>query len=173
MTLAHATQATPVPERPRMTVAEPTALTYLARRGVAPQWRGFLRALVETLDANLDVASRDALLRAVGARLGALSPLPACAGLAELEARMNEVHATTDWGWVEIAFDPKDQALVLTHRAAPAVATEAELTGGWVGAVLEGLYGTWLASQPGAEPTLEPRRSETAPGTIILRYRRD
>ena len=121
-----------------MTAAEPTALSYLARRGVAPQWRMFLRALVETLDANLDAASRDALLRAVGARFGALAPLPPCGGLAELEARMNEVLAAADWGWVEIALDPGDRTLVLMHCAAPAVATGADPSGGWIAAVLEG-----------------------------------
>ncbi len=162
----------PTPEGPRMTAAEPNAFSYLARRGVAAQWRGFLRALVETLDANLDAASRDALLRAVGARLGALTPLPACAGLAELEARVNEALAAADWGWAEIALDPNDRALVVTHCAAPCVATGADPSGGWVGAVLEGLYGTWFANQPGAEPSLVPRRTSSRPGVILLRYGR-
>src|SRR5690348_8137548 len=71
-------------------VDEQPSLSYLARRGVAAQWRGFLRALVETLDANLDAASRDALLRAVGARMAGLMPLPACGSLPELEARIND-----------------------------------------------------------------------------------
>lgn len=164
-------------ERPRMTAAEPTSrepatLAYLARRGVAAQWRIFLRALVETLDANLDPVSRDALLRAVGARFATLSPLPPCGGLAELEARMNEVLAAADWGWVEIALDPGDRTLVLLHCAAPAVATEADPAGGWIGAVLEGLYGAWLAAQPGAEPQLMPRRAGAAGGTLTLRYGR-
>jgi hypothetical protein len=162
----------PTPEGPRMTAAEPNALSYLARRGVAAQWRGFLRALVETLDANLDAASRDALLRAVGARLGALLPLPTCAGLAELEARVNEALAAADWGWAEIALDPNDRALVVTHCAAPVVATGADPAGGWVGAVLEGLYGSWFGSQPGAEPSLVPRRTGSRPGIILLRYGR-
>jgi len=170
--MPHGTLAQAAPERPRMTAAEPNALTYLARRGVAAQWRGFLRALVETLDANLDAASRDALLRAVGARFAALSPLPPCGGLAELEARMNEVLAAADWGWAEIALDPNDRSLVLTHCAAPAVATGADPSGGWIGAVLEGLYGNWLAAQPGAEPGLVPRRVGTSPGAITLRYGR-
>ncbi len=155
-----------------MTAAEPNALSYLARRGVAAQWRGFLRALVETLDANLDAASRDALLRAVGARFAALTPLPACAGLAELEARVNEALAAADWGWAEIALDPNDRALVVTHCAAPLVATGADPSGGWVGAVLEGLYGTWFGNQPGAEPSLVPRRTGTGPGRVLLRYGR-
>jgi len=163
----------PIPEGPRMTAAEPNALSYLARRGVAAQWRGFLRALVETLDANLDAASRDALLRAVGGRLAALTPLPACAGLAELEARMNEALAAADWGWAEIALDPNDRALLVTHCAAPAVATGADPSGGWVGAVLEGLYGAWFAGQPGAEPSLVPRRTGGGTGAIRLRYGRE
>ncbi len=162
----------PTPEGPRMTAAEPNALLYLARRSVAAQWRGFLRALVETLDANLDAASRDALLRAVGTRFAALTPLPACAGLAELEARVNEALAAADWGWAEIALDPNDRALVVTHCAAPVVATGADPSGGWIGAVLEGLYGTWFGSQPGAEPSLVPRRTDSKPGMIVLRYGR-
>ena len=60
------------------TPAASSALSYLARRGVAAQWRGFLRALVETLDANLDPGSRDSLMRAVGGRFAALMPLPPC-----------------------------------------------------------------------------------------------
>lgn len=168
----HRDLASAATERPPMTAAEPNALSYLARRGVAAQWRLFLRALVETLDANLDAASRDALLRAVGARFGALAPLPACGGLAELEARMNEVLAAADWGWVEIALDPGDRTLVLMHRAAPAVATGADPGGGWIAAVLEGIYGSWLAAQPGAEANLLPRRVAVAGGSITLRYGR-
>jgi hypothetical protein len=172
MDSSHGDLARAAMERPRMTAAEPNSLSYLARRGVAAQWRIFLRALVETLDANLDAASRDALLRAVGGRFGALAPLPPCAGLAELEAQMNEVLAAADWGWVEVALDPGDRTLVLLHRAAPAVATGADPAGGWIAAVLEGLYGTWLAAQPGAEPNLVPRRVGAADGSITLRYGR-
>lgn len=155
-----------------MTPAEPTALSYLARRSVPAQWRGFLRALVETLDANLDAASRDALLRSVGARLGTLHPLPVCGGLSELESRMNEILAAADWGWVEVTLDTQERALVLTHCAAPAVGTGADPSGGWLVAVLEGLYGAWLAGQPGAERGMMPRRASGSAGTVVLRYGR-
>jgi Cellulose synthase subunit D len=151
-------------------VADTPVLSYLARRGVAAQWRGFLRALVETLDANLDIASRDALLRAVGARLGGLTPLPACSSLPELEARMNEALAASDWGWVEIALDPQDRSLVLTHSAAPTVAAGPEAHGGWIAAVLEGLYGAWLGAQPGSDPGLAPRRTVVTAATVTFRY---
>jgi hypothetical protein len=153
-------------------VPDSHSLAYLARRGVAAQWRGFLRALIETLDANLDAASRDALLRAVGMRLAGLMPLPACDSLPELEARINEALAACDWGWVEIALDPQDRSLVLTHSAAPSVAAGAEANGAWIAAVLEGLHGAWLGSQPGADSGLAPRRIAATAAGVTLRYGR-
>ncbi|TCZ57821.1 cellulose biosynthesis protein BcsD [Roseicella aquatilis] len=152
--------------------ADSRSLSYLARRGVSAQWRGFVRALVETLDANLDPGSRDALLRAVGARMAGLAPLPACGSLAELEQRMNEALAACDWGWVEVALDQHDRSLLLAHSAAPAVAAGTEMDGHWIGAVLEGLYGHWLGAQPGADPTLAPRRTGAGGATLTLRYGR-
>jgi len=154
------------------TAPELRSLSYLARRGVPAQWRGFLRALIETLDANLDVASRDALLRAVGARLAGLMPLPACGSLPELETRINEALAAADWGWVEIALDPQDRSLVLTHTAAPSIAAGTEANGAWIAAVLEGLHGAWLGSQPGADPSLAPRKVAASASAVTLRYGR-
>ena len=153
-------------------LADPTTLSYLARRGVAVQWRGFLRALVETLDAHLDPASRDSLLRAVGGRMAALAPMPACGTLAELESRMNDVLAAADWGYVQLSLDANAKALVIHHSAAPLVSTHHDATGGWVGAVLEGLYAAWLATQPGAEGQVPVKRSPGSPGSVSLRYGR-
>ena len=153
-------------------LADPTTLSYLARRGVAVQWRGFLRALVETLDAHLDPASRDSLLRAVGGRMAALAPMPACGTLAELESRMNDVLAAADWGYVQLSLDATAKALVINHAAAPLVSTHHDATGTWVTAVLEGLYGTWLAGQPGAEGQVPIRRSPASAGSVSLRYGR-
>ena len=153
-------------------LADPTTLSYLARRGVAVQWRGFLRALVETLDAHLDASSRDSLLRAVGGRMAALAPMPACATLAELESRMNDVLAAADWGYVQLSLDATAKALMINHAAAPLVSTHHDATGGWVAAVLEGLYGAWLAAQPGAEGQVPIRRSPAPAGSVSLRYGR-
>lgn len=155
-----------------MTLAEPTTLSYLARRSVAAQWRTFLRGLVETLDSHLDAASRDSLLRAVGARMAGLAPVPQCGSLAELEARVNDILATMDWGYLELALDPNERVLVLTHCAAPTITTAADPSGGWIAAVLEGMYGQWLASQPGAEPSVQPLRVAGTPAAITLRYGR-
>ncbi|MBY0338770.1 MAG: hypothetical protein K2X11_19300 [Acetobacteraceae bacterium] len=153
-------------------LADPRTVAYLARRGVAQQWRGFLRALLETLDTHLDAASRDSLLRAVGARMAAFAPLPACASLSELEARINDALAAADWGYASLSLDVNGKALVVSHAAAPAVGTQQDPTGGWIAAVLEGLYGAWFATQPGAEASVPVTRAGNAPGSVVLRYAR-
>ena len=45
--------------------------------------------------------------------------------------------------------------------------------GGWIGAVLEGLYAAWMAAQPGADTNLVARRTAVLPGQVSLRYGRD
>jgi hypothetical protein len=154
----------------RTQIVDPLAMVYLARKGVAVQWRGFLRALVETLDANMEPDSRDALLRAVGGRMAQLSPMPACGTLGELESRMNDVLAAADWGFVQVALDNQARVLLLTHNAAPIVTTHHDAAGAWVCAVLEGLYAGWLAAQPGAEGGVPLKRQPAAPGSVVLRY---
>ncbi|MDQ1081655.1 cellulose biosynthesis protein BcsD [Pseudoroseomonas cervicalis] len=146
-------------------------LAYLARRGTSAQWRGFLRALVETLDGSLDRAGRDALLRAVGGRLGATLPLGPADTLASLEARMNEALAGLEWGFVGIGVDEADRSLRLTHHAMPAVPLPADESGHWFGAVLEGLYGAWMTAQQGGATggaTMRVVQSDTA--RLVLRY---
>lgn len=154
-------------------LTDPDALTYIARRGVAPQWRVFLRAMMETLESQLEHSAREGLLRLVGARMAALMPLPPCATLGELEARMNDTLATAEWGYVQLSLDVDNRTVLLRHLAAPLVATHADLSGSWLGAVLEGLYGTWLGNQPGAEPGIHVRRFGPDGGVMMLRYARE
>ncbi|MFC7610128.1 cellulose biosynthesis protein BcsD [Teichococcus aestuarii] len=155
-----------------MTQMDQAALAYLARRDVSAQWRGFLRALLETLDADLDRNTRNGLLRAVGGRLGQALPLPAATTLAELEARMNAALAELSWGYVSVALDEADRSLRLSHHAAPVVGAPGDEAGSWFATVLEGLYTAgwrrsrgWLGS--GAAT---PRGAERAgPGAAALR----
>lgn len=155
-----------------MTPIDPAALAYLARRDVSGQWRGFLRAMIETLDLHIDRAARNGLLRAVGARMGAAQPLPPSATLAELEGRMNAVLAELSWGYVALALDEPDRSLRLTHSAAPAVAMPADAKGEWFAQVLEGLYSAWLAAQQGGQGEATPllRVARVEPGQVVLRY---
>jgi len=154
----------------RMTSAEPISAAYIARRGVSQQWRGFLRAMVETLDEHLDSAGRSALLRAIGARMAADLPLAYCDTLAELEARINDTLAGAEWGFCRLSVDLPAALLVIAHGAAPAVSTSQDADGAWAGAVLEGLYGTWLAGQPGADASLAPKIVAWTPGEAVLHY---
>ena len=55
---------------------QPKAIAYLMRRGVSAQGRGFLAALLDTLDGGLEPKARDELLQAIGARLAEATPLP-------------------------------------------------------------------------------------------------
>jgi hypothetical protein len=143
-----------------MTQMDHAALAYLARRDVSRQWRGFLGALLETLEGQMDSAARDALLRAVGQRLAAAMPLPPAETLEGLEARMNEALASATWGHVALELDPQDRRLRFRHSAAPCVSTPHDPAGAWIGPVLEGLYGAWLSAQPGG--------AEAGPATVRL-----
>jgi hypothetical protein len=154
-----------------MTQMDQAPLAYLARRDVSMQWSGFLRALLDTLDAHLDRQSRDALLRAVGERFGAGMPLPTSETLASLETRMNEILASMTWGQVRLELDPQDRALLFIHTAAPCISTPADEDGAWLGPVLEGLYSNWLTAQQGTEsgPAMV-RLSKLEPGLAVLRF---
>ncbi|MXP62254.1 hypothetical protein E0493_02675 [Roseomonas sp. M0104] len=154
-----------------MTEADQAALAYLARRDVSMQWRGFLRALLETLGARVDEASRSVLLRSVGAQMAAGMPLQPASTLAELEGRMNDALGAIGWGYVGVALDETDRSLRLTHHAAPAVGATGDEAGRWIAMVLEGLHGAWLgAQQGGGEGGASLRAVRCDPGLVVLRY---
>lgn len=152
------------------TPADPMTAAYLARRGVSAQWRAFLRALVETLDAHLDEAGRASLMHIIGRRMAESLPLRHCDTLSGLEAQVNEVLASAEWGFCRLAVDTGARRLVITHLAAPSVGTGADAEGAWIGAVLEGLWSGWMAEQPGADPGMAAVVATTAPGETVLHY---
>lgn len=135
-----------------------------------PNWEGFLRALLDTLDAHMRPEERAVLLRAVGGQIAALSPIPPEQTLSGLEARINERLAGPCWGVVSLALDPKGPAVVLTHEALPVLPTAADPEGHWLGPVLEGLYGGWMAGQPGAGPEVAAQLVRSGGGRAVLRY---
>jgi len=145
---------------------------YLARRGVSAQWRAFLRALVETLDAHLDQAGRTALMRIIGRRMADAMPLAHCDTLAGLEAQVNDALAAAEWGFCHLAVDTEARRLVITHAAAPAIGAGEDTDGGWIGAVMEGLYTGWLTEQPGADAALSAEIASYTPGEAVLHYGR-
>lgn len=135
-----------------------------------PDWEGFLRALLATLDAHMAPEERAVLLRAIGAQIAALSPIPPEATLAGLEARMNERLAGPRWGSVSIALDSDGPALVLTHARPPSLPAGQGGDGGWIGPVLEGLHSGWIAAQPGAEAEVQTHLVSSGEDRMVLRY---
>ncbi|WP_426957894.1 cellulose biosynthesis protein BcsD [Muricoccus radiodurans] len=138
--------------------------------GSGPDWSGFLRALLEILEAHLEAEERAVLLRAIGARLAATSPLPPEDTLAGLEARMNERLAITRWGSVSIALDSTGPSLVLTHATPPSIPVAKGVEDHPLGPVLAGLHAGWIAAQPGAEPDIEASLVSAAEDRVVLRY---
>ncbi len=138
--------------------------------GAGPDWTLLLLALLDTLEEHMAPEERDLLLRAIGGRIAALAPIPPEDTLSGLEARINERLAAPGWGSVSVSLDSGGPALVLTHEASPVVSTARDAAGLWLGPVLEGMHGGWIAAQPGAEAEVPARIVEAAEGRIVLRY---
>jgi hypothetical protein len=155
----------------KLQMAEQGALSsYLARRAVSPQWRPFLRALMAVVEEHLPGDARATLLRAIGEGMAREMPLPPCATLVELEARMNEALAAVEWGYVQIALDEAAPALIIHHAAAPLVSVAGDPKGAWLGTLLEGLHQAWLDAQPGATAGVPVRCARLENALVELRY---
>ena len=144
-----------------------------ARSGVPAPWRLLLRALADGIDGAIGAGERDGLLRGVGARLAALSPLPAVPTLDVLEMEMNDALEAMALGRTSLILDEGARVLLIQHTGLPRIGSVGTPPGAWLAALLEGLYETWFAQQPGAEPGLTAKR--TPGGTaerITLRYGR-
>ncbi len=139
----------------------------------AVQWRLFLRAMADEIDASFGAEARDEMLRGAGARMAWLAPLSAVGTLDALEVEMNDALAAMGWGRTSLVFDNVARELRITHHGLPRIGTAGDPPGTWLGALLEGLYEAWLAQQPGAEPGLHARQTgEAAPEQVRLRYAR-
>jgi hypothetical protein len=137
-------------------------------------WRPFLRALAEEIDAVAGAAGRDALLRGVGRQLARLHPLPARESTDGLSLEMNETLDGFGWGRVRMAFAERERCLYLTHEGLPPVGGGGDPPGSWLAGVLVGLYEGWMAQQPGADASLVARRVPSAnPDVIVIRYGRE
>ncbi len=137
-------------------------------------WRPFLRALAEEIDAVAGSAGRDALLRGVGRQLARLHPLPARDSADGLALEMNETLDGFGWGRVRIAFAERERCLFLTHEGLPRVGGGGDPPGSWLAGVLVGLYEGWMAQQPGADASLVAWRvASSTPDEIVIRYGRE
>ena len=128
----------------------------------AQDWRPFLRALAEEIDAVAGAAGRDALLHGVGLQLARMYPLPARDSTDALAMEMTETLEGFGWGRVLISFSERERCLYLTHTGLPRVGGGGDPPGAWLAGVLEGLYEGWMGQQAGADATLVARRVPSA-----------
>jgi hypothetical protein len=136
-----------------------------------PDWRPFLRALAEELDAVAGVAGRDTLLHAVGSRMAALYPVLPRDSAEGLSVEMNEALASFGLGAVEISFSETEHCLLLAHRGLPRIGGGGTPPGTWLAALLEGLFEGWMGQQPGADATFSAHRAPSdSADDIVVRY---
>jgi hypothetical protein len=134
-------------------------------------WRRFLRALADEIDAQRGESARDELLRATGRRMARLLPLPEVASVEALEIEINEALGSLGWGSATVMLEETERRLAILHTQLPRLGGAGEPPGLWLSAVLEGLYETWIAQQPGSDPHLIARRvASPAPGAVALHY---
>jgi hypothetical protein len=139
-----------------------------------PPWRAFLRALADEIDARGGDSARDDMLRAIGRRMATLLPLPVVASVEALALEMNDALGGLGWGAATLTLETGEKQLTILHEGLPRLGGAGEPPGLWLSAVLEGLYETWIAQQPGSDPRLVARRfAAPAIGAVALRYARE
>lgn len=137
------------------------------------KFRVFLRALAEEIDATAAPGERDDLLRGVGARMAKLMPVPLVESLSALEMEMNDALTGLGWGQTRLDLNEAERAVLITHTGLPRVGSLGNPPGTWLSPLLEGLYGTWMAQQPGSVPILSARRVVSGDAdAIALRFGR-
>ncbi len=152
-----------------MSDIEQQSLRYFIQRGCDPQWQDFLYAMSEELSEQLSLPELRGFFYAVGARMAAAAPVAAGSSLAELELAFNDWLAQRDWGFVRI--HDRQSALELTHACAPLRAAFGERGMAAAGAIIEGLYSTWL-TQVGVDDKLALRQIGEAEGPAdVLKFR--
>jgi len=145
---------------------------YMRERLFSRQWRPFMCSLMTELFSNFEVEEACGLLRQIGGRLAAETPLPKLGTLEELETGVNEALSAMNWGYIRLSLVGAEIEIV--HRAYPDIGAAQPARQAWragFGAILEGLYTTWLQMQGGRHDMrarTRPEASETL--AVTLRF---
>ncbi|WP_083925577.1 cellulose biosynthesis protein BcsD [Trinickia symbiotica] len=142
-----------------------TMLAFYASTHPSPQWQGFLTALAEEFESELDHAQLRQLMARIGQRFADAHPLGQCETIDDLATALNANWARLDWGFVRLA-DESDH-LSLTHLCAP-LAAFGPGADTWATAFLEGAYRRWLETLGADALTLKQVR---AAGHTELEFR--
>ena len=118
-------------------------LDYFAQQQTSVQWRGFLAALAQEFDSQLETSQLRQLMARIGARFASSHPALGCATLDDFAAFLNGLWTSLDWGYVNLT--ERDEYLLIEHCCAP-LGAFGEEAGRWTPAFLEGAYQTWLSA---------------------------
>ena len=140
----------------------------------AAGYRLLVRALADEIDGQLRPQARNDLLRGIGDRVARLLPVPIVASLEALEIEINDRLSELGWGSVRLELQEEDYSLLIRHENPPRVGSAGDPPGTWLLPALEGMYQSWILSQPGGDESLKVR-AELAPtnGLAVLRCARD
>jgi hypothetical protein len=142
-------------------------MDFLLRERISGQWLGFLQAMSEELQAQLEPKELRELLRGIGVRQAQALPMEAQDTVEALEAAMNVHLQRMRWGYVELS-DTGDY-LQVRHKLCPlptALGLPADVAGG----VLEGLYECWFRNA-GAEDGLTAVQSPAGADAAALEFK--
>ncbi len=128
----------------------------------------FLRALAEEVDSLAGSGERDDMLRGVGRRMARMMPIPAVTTLDALEIEINDTLDGLGWGEVHFQMNEQERTLEMIHTGLPRIGSLGTPSGQWLSALLEGLYDSWLASQPGSKTVLSTRRLGRSAGDAVV-----
>ncbi len=126
-------------------------LQHLALERISVQWAGFLGVLSDEFQSQLSSDEYRSLLGRLGARFAQVFELPACDSLPQMEAAMNQVWSSLQWGYATLS--DSGRHVEVSHHACPlpaALQVDASLASGF----LEGVYAAWLLAA-GSPPELD------------------
>jgi Cellulose synthase subunit D len=127
---------------PNMQNEHPASLLdYYTRHQASTQWRGFLTALAEEFESQLDTVQLRQLMARIGVKFAGSHSPGACATLDELASFFNATWSSLDWGFVNLV--ERDEYLAIEHYCAPLAAFGGNADA-WTPAFLEGAYQHWL-----------------------------
>ncbi len=117
-------------------------ILYYEEQQCSMQWKYFLRAFSAEFASKGDVKDLRAFMYQLGRTMAAGFDVSDGSSLQALEACMNQVWASMNWGWVELVEEA--DALVVAHHAAPLKVAFGADAMDWTPALLEGIYAQWF-----------------------------
>ncbi len=137
----------------KKTANQARSLEYFRGRQFSGQWRLFMTALVEELNASAGSQEMLAFFGHLGSKIAGDLPIDEQDTLEGLEAAINRRWNQLDWGWCQ--FHGESDMIVIVHDAWPRLdGTVRETWTAALAALLGGAYNAWLRDQ-GGDRTVE------------------